>query len=101
MKIAILTTDSREQFKDYSNPAAYFGTAVEALLQGLARLREVEVHVVSCARRAMRSQEKLADNVWFHGLHVPKIGWIRTGYQGCIRAVRQQLRQIRPALVHG
>ncbi|MDB6058885.1 MAG: hypothetical protein JWO95_2729, partial [Verrucomicrobiales bacterium] len=27
MKVAILTTDSREYFKDYQNPVPYFGTA--------------------------------------------------------------------------
>ena len=49
----------------------------------------------------MLSPEKLADNIWFHLLHVPKIGWLRTGYQGCIRAIRQKLRQIQPDIVHG
>jgi glycosyltransferase involved in cell wall biosynthesis len=32
---------------------------------------------------------------------VPKIGWMRTLYQGCIRATRKKLREIRPDLVHG
>jgi glycosyltransferase involved in cell wall biosynthesis len=32
---------------------------------------------------------------------VPKIGWLRTGYQGCIRAVHRKLRDIRPHIVHG
>jgi glycosyltransferase involved in cell wall biosynthesis len=48
----------------------------------------------------MRSPEKLAENIWFHSLHVPKLGWLRSGYQGCIRAVRKALRRIRPDLVH-
>jgi hypothetical protein len=47
------------------------------------------------------SAEKLADNLWYHPLHVPKIGWLRTGYQGCIRAVRKKLREIRPDIAHG
>jgi len=29
------------------------------------------------------------------------LGWLRTGYQGCIRAVRKQLKQIQPHIVHG
>jgi len=45
--------------------------------------------------------EKLASNVWFHSLLVPKIGWLRTGYQGCIRAVRRKLKELRPDIVHG
>jgi glycosyltransferase involved in cell wall biosynthesis len=49
----------------------------------------------------MSSPEKLADNVWFHSLHVPKTGWMRTGYQGCIRAVRRKLKEIQPDIVHG
>jgi len=101
MKIALLTTDNREHYKEYTKPVPYFGTAPEALLQGFATLPEVEVHVVSCTRRAMTSPGKLADNIWSHSLRVPKIGWMRTGYQGCIRAVRKTLKQIRPDIVHG
>ncbi|HVU27884.1 MAG TPA: glycosyltransferase family 4 protein [Verrucomicrobiae bacterium] len=101
MKIAILTTDSREHFGDYANPKPYFGTAPEALLQGLTLLPGIKVHVVSCLQRPVNSPEKLANNIWFHGLHVPKIGWMRTGYQGCIRAVRKKLKEIQPDIVHG
>ena len=71
------------------------------MLQGFAALPEVRVHVVSCTQQPMRSPEKLAGNIWFHSLHVPKLGWLRTGYQGCIRAVRRKLRAIQPDLVHG
>jgi glycosyltransferase involved in cell wall biosynthesis len=49
----------------------------------------------------MRSPEKLAPNVWFHSLHVPKSGWMRTLYQGCVRATRKKLREIRPDIAHG
>ena len=101
MKIAILTTDNREHLKDYSNPVPHFGTAPEALLQGFSLLPGVEVHVVSCVRQPMQSPEKLADNIWYHAVLVPKIGWMSTGYQGCIRAVRRKLREIQPDMVHG
>ncbi|MST93992.1 MAG: glycosyltransferase family 1 protein [Pedosphaera sp.] len=101
MKIAILTTDNREQLKDYAAAAPYFGTAPEALVQGFAMLPEAEVHVVSCARQPMQTPEKLADNVWFHELLVPRNGWTRTAFLGCARAVRKKLREIRPAIVHG
>ena len=101
MKIAILTTDNREHLKDYSNPAPHFGAAPEALLQGFARLPEAEVHVVSCVRQPMQSPEKLAENIWYHPVIVPKIGWMTTAYQGCIRAVRKKLREIGPDIVHG
>jgi glycosyltransferase involved in cell wall biosynthesis len=49
----------------------------------------------------MSSPTKLADNIWFHSLHVPKIGWLRTGYAGCILAVRKKLKEIQPDIVHG
>jgi glycosyltransferase involved in cell wall biosynthesis len=101
MKIAFLTTDSREHYGTYSEPNPYFGTAPSALLQGFAQLPEIEVHVISCARAPMQSPEKLAENIWFHGLHVGKLGWMRTLYRGCATAVRRKLRELQPDLVHG
>ncbi|HEY5233207.1 MAG TPA: glycosyltransferase family 4 protein [Verrucomicrobiae bacterium] len=102
MKIAILTTDNREHHRKYNLPVPYFGTAPEALLQGFAQLPEAEVHVVACTQRPfVSSPEKLADNIFYHSLLVPKIGWLRTGYQGCIRAVRKKLKKIQPDIVHG
>ena len=101
MRVAILTNDNRERFKDYGHPTPYFGPAPEALLQGFAALSGVEVHIVSCLRQPAPAPEKIADHIWFHGLHVPKIGWMRTLYQGCIRATRKKLREIRPDIVHG
>jgi glycosyltransferase involved in cell wall biosynthesis len=102
MRIAILTSDDREGHKAYDHPAPYFGAAPEALLQGFMALgREVEVHVVSCLQQPAPAPKKIADNVWYHGVHVPKAGWLRTLYQGCIRATRKKLREIQPDIVHG
>lgn len=101
MRIVQLTTDNREPFKDHANPQPWFGTAPEALLQGFAQLPEVEVHVVCCLRQPVHSPAKLADNVWYHSLVVPKWGWMTTGFQGCIRAVRGKLRELKPDIVHG
>ena len=101
MRLALLTTDGRELLRDYSAAKPCFGTAPEALLQGFAQLPDVEVHVVSILQQPVRSPEKLADNIFFHTMLVPKIGWLRTGYQGCIRAVRKKLKEIRPDIVHG
>lgn len=100
MKVAILATDNREHYKDYATPAPHFGTAPEALLQGFAALPELEVHILSCIRQKVQSPARLAPNIFFHSLLVPKLGWIRTGYQGCIRATRAKLREISPDLVH-
>ncbi len=101
LRVGFLTSDGREIIRRYERPKPEFGQAPEALLQGFAEIPEIEVHVVSCTQQPMRAPEKLADNVWFHSLHVPKIGWMRTGYQGCIRAVRKKLKEIRPDIVHG
>src|SRR5579859_308442 len=101
MKLAFLTVDARQDRGDYAALAPGFESAPEALLRGFAALPELEVHVISCAQKPMKSPDKLAENVWFHSLYVPKPGWVRTSYQGCSRAVRRKLKVIRPDLVHG
>jgi len=101
MKVALITTDNRGPFREYHKEMPWFGMAPEALLSGFTSLPDLEVHVISCIRHPVKAPEKLADNIWFHSLHVPKIGWMRTFYQGCIRAVRKKLKEIRPDIVHG
>ncbi|MBA3606929.1 MAG: glycosyltransferase family 4 protein [Chthoniobacterales bacterium] len=101
VKIALLTTDNREHQRTYEETVPRFGPAIESVLQGLFRTPELEIHVVSCTQRPMYAPEKLSQNTWFHLLHVPKIGWLRTGYQGCVRAIRRKLRELQPDLVHG
>ena len=86
MRVTFITTDGRDLLKNYTPTMPDFGTAPQALLQGLAQLPDVDVHVVSILQQPVRSPEKLADNIFFHNLLVPKIGWLRTGYQGCILA---------------
>ena len=101
MRIVQLTTDNREHDHNHAAPAPYFGTAPAALLQGFALLPEVEVHVVSCLQAPVVSPEKIAPNIFYHSLHVSKLGWLRTLYYGCSRAVRRKLREIQPDIVHG
>ena len=101
MRVALLTTDNRDHHRRYHVAEPYFGPAIEAVLQGLAQLSELEVHVISCTQQPMHAPAKLSDNTWFHLLHVPKIGWLRTAYQGCIRAIRRKVRELRPDIVHG
>jgi glycosyltransferase involved in cell wall biosynthesis len=101
MKIAISTTDNRDQMRAYDAVTPLFGAAPDALLQGFALLPEVEVHVIVCARKRMLSPAKVAPNVFYHCLVVPKLGWMRTLFQGCIRAVRKKLQEIQPEIVHG
>jgi glycosyltransferase involved in cell wall biosynthesis len=102
MVIVQLTTDNREAFREYQKPAPWFGAAPTALLQGFEVQDGVTVHVVSCTQRAMPPPPaNIGERIRFHSLRVPKIGWLRTGYQGCIRAVRRLLRELRPDIVHG
>ena len=102
LKIVQLTTDNRWPYKQYDKEIPWFGTAPEALLSGFTEYPdEIEVHVVSTIRRPVKSPEKLADNIWFHSVPVPKIGWMSTGYLLCVRATRRKLREIQPDLVHG
>lgn len=103
IRVALLSSDSREVTRDYGSSIPAFGTAPEALLEGFALLPdEVEVHIVSCLqKKPAPSPSKLGPNIYYHGLHVPNIGWLKTGYQGCIRAIRNRLRIIKPDLVHG
>ena len=101
MRIAILTTDLREAILGCTDPHPRIGIAPGVLLQGFALVPEVEVHVVSCLKEPLRSVEKIAPNIFYHGVAVPRVGWLRTGYQGCIRAVRKKLKAIRPDIVHG
>ena len=101
MKIVQITTDSREHFKDYGNPMPYFGAAPEALLAGFAAIQEAEIHVVSCVRAPVMTPDKIAPNVHYHSLIVPKSGWMTTGYRGCIRAIRELMSDLQPDIVHG
>lgn len=101
MKLAFLSPDDREVRKDYAALAPIVPAVEAALLQGLAHQPDLEIHYISCLQQPVRSPVKLADNIWFHSLHVPKLGWLRTGYQGCVRAVRKKLRALQPDIVHG
>jgi glycosyltransferase involved in cell wall biosynthesis len=93
--------DMRENFRSYTETTPRLPGGTASLLDGFARLPEVEVHVISCIQQRMQSPEKLAENIWYHGLLVPKLGWLRTGYQGCIRAIRRKLRELQPDIVQG
>jgi glycosyltransferase involved in cell wall biosynthesis len=101
LKIALVIPDNRDEFRRYADPLPHFGTAPSALLDGLATLPECEVHVVCCVQRPVAVPEKIGPNIFFHTEVVPKWGWLRGGYLGCIRSVRRQLKKIRPDIVHG
>ncbi|MEW6157507.1 MAG: glycosyltransferase family 4 protein [Verrucomicrobiota bacterium] len=98
--MVLLTTDARECWREYDLADPYFSNPVEALLQGFQTIPEIEIHIISCTQRPMATPVQIAPNITYHGLLVPKIGWMRTMYQGCVRAVREKLKEIRPDMVH-
>jgi glycosyltransferase involved in cell wall biosynthesis len=101
MKIALISIDSRQNERTYHETAPRFGAGVDSMIEAVKAMPELELHALSCTQRPMQSPEKLADNIWFHSLHVPKIGWMRSGYQGCVRAMRRKFLEIQPDIVHG
>ena len=71
------------------------------MLQGLSQRDDCEVHVVSAAHKILPSPDKLAANIYFHSIKVPKLGWRASCYAGCIKAIKQKIDQLRPDIVHG
>lgn len=99
LRVALLAVDHRISG---DGPEPRLGSAQVALLEGLAQWDgELEVHVVSCHRCPLESVEKLAGNIHYHSVYVPKWGGLRSGYLGCVLGVRRKLLEIRPDVVHG
>ena len=102
LRIGILTSDNRDHWRKYDLPEPIFGPAIAALLEGLEDFSsEAQFHVISVTQKPLRSPTKISPHIFYHSLVVPKKGWLRTGYQGCIRAVRKKARSLRLDLVHG
>lgn len=98
LKVAFVVVDDRFA---KSAPMPFFGAAPTALLQGFQELGgEVEIHVICCTIGQQPSPEKLAENIWFHSVSVPKWGYLRTLHFGCHRAVRKMIRSIQPDIIH-
>lgn len=101
MKIVQIIPDNRDESGRYDLKEPRFGPAKEALLDGFASQPDCEIHVVSCVKQTVTAPARLADNIHYHALVVPQWGWLRSGYWGCIRAVRRALRKIAPDVVEG
>jgi len=99
LKVGFFTTDSRDHMP---NPGKFpsLGTAPSALLEGFLGMPNIHVHIISCSQKGVPSAEKLGSNIWFYSLVVPKWGWLRSGYMGCVLASRRLLTAIMPDLVH-
>jgi glycosyltransferase involved in cell wall biosynthesis len=101
MKIAMLVPDNRDEFRKYSDPEPLFGPAPTALLKGFARMPGCEIHVICCLHKPLRSPTQISDNIFYHSSVVPRLGWRPGAYAGCVLAIRQKLRKIKPDIVHG
>jgi glycosyltransferase involved in cell wall biosynthesis len=93
--------DNRQNDRTYHETTPRFAPGVDTIIEGISEKPEYQLHIVSCTQQPMQSPEKLAPNVWFHSLHVPWLGWMRTLYQGCARAIRKRIREIQPDIVYG
>lgn len=102
IKVAIITTDNREQWRQHHLLTPFFGTAPEALIQGFSHYPEdVEVHVISCTRQKMSSPSMLGQNIHFHSLLIPKWGMMKSLYVGASLVIRKKLQELKPHIVHG
>lgn len=61
---------------------------------------EVEVHVICCGQKPVPSPEKLAPNIWYHQIILPKWRYLRSLHNGPILAVRKLLQKIQPDIIH-
>ena len=101
LKVAMIVADEREALSRHDLPEPYFGSAPSTLLAGLKQTPGVEVHIISCVRQPVREPGKLAENIFYHALPVPRWGFLRTGYLPCVFAIRKKLRELQPDVVHG
>jgi glycosyltransferase involved in cell wall biosynthesis len=99
IKVAMLLPDDRS---GKNLPEPFFGSASTALLQGFEMLGSdvIEVHIISCVIGEVPAPEKLAHNIWYHQIVLPKWTFLRSLHLGPILAVRRKLREIQPDLVH-
>jgi glycosyltransferase involved in cell wall biosynthesis len=101
MKVALLVPDNRDEFREYSGREPRFGPAPTALLEGFAGASVRELHVISCLHEELQSPANIAENIFYHSVVVPKLGWRLTAYAGCVLAIRKKLREIQPDIAHG
>ena len=71
------------------------------LVSGLAKLANVELHVVSLARGLKRNCEVMEPGVAFHLLRDPKFSGLASGFQWQKQIIHRCLAQIEPDVVHG
>lgn len=72
-----------------------------ALLQGFSTaVLPLEIHVVCCVRPSTPIPRNLPENIHYHFLPVPKVGFLRTLHLGCFFSTRRLLQRLQPDLIH-
>jgi glycosyltransferase involved in cell wall biosynthesis len=101
LKVAMIVADERDIHRRYSADLPWFGPAPTALLEGMARRDDVEVHIISCVRGSVIAPERLDQNIFYHAVRVPRWAYLRTLYMPAIWKIRSAVRRLQPDLVHG
>ncbi len=101
IRVAMIVGDEREVLGQWERTDPYFGPAPAALIAGLAGLEELELHILCCTRHSLPAPEKIALNIFYHSIRVPRWGYLKTFYLPAILAIRRTLKSLRPEAVHG
>ena len=101
LRVAMIVADEREVLRQWERPDPYFGAAASSIIGGLSGAEELELHILSCTRQSLPAPEKIAPNIFYHSIRVPRWGYLKTFYIPAILAIRRKLREIRPQVVHG
>jgi glycosyltransferase involved in cell wall biosynthesis len=101
LRVAMIVGDEREVLRQWDRTDPYFGPAPAALIAGLAGMDGLELHILCCTRQPLTAPEKIAPNIFYHSIRVPRLGYLKTFYIPAILAIRKKLRTIRPQVVHG
>lgn len=101
MKIAMIIPDNRDEMRRHDLPQPVWGPSPDLVLAGFEGRTDVTVDILSCTKRPLASPMALASNLTYHAVHVPQWGWLRSGYVGCVLALRRKFRELNPDLVHG
>jgi glycosyltransferase involved in cell wall biosynthesis len=101
LRVAMIVGDEREVLSQWERPDPYFGPAPAALIAALAGLEDLELHILCCTRQPLPAPEKIAPNIFYHSVRVPRWGYLKSLYLPAILAIRRRLRAIQPQAVHG
>ena len=98
MKIAFVVPDDRFHAIE---ALPKFGAAPSAVLHGFSAFPdEIQIHIIACTHQGHDETLHLGPNIHFHGIAVPKIGFLRSIHTGCRLAVRKKIAEIHPDLIH-